>query len=184
MMNRLFIALNVPDIVLDEIYSIRNEIYPAGESVKWESKEKLHITLKFLGDVKEYKIEEIVQSLNEISKSTDSFECEFDKFGMFYKRNTPRILWLGTPYNNNIQDLHIKIDTSMSRLGFDKEIRKFKAHLTLLRIKGNEDLKKLEKFRQLELKPIKFRAQNIELIKSELKPAGSVYTIIKSFKLN
>ncbi len=183
MMNRLFIALKVPREALRQIISLRDEIYGIDEKVRWELEQKLHITLKFLGDVNSDLIPAILDKLEEISNANSAFDPEFSKFGLFYRKAEPKILWIGTTDNRKLISLNCSVDESMFHLGFEKETRNFKSHLTLLRVKGNEDFKKLEKFRQIEFKPIKFRAQNIELIKSVLKPTGSVYTTIQSLNM-
>ena len=53
MTNRLFIALDIPDPVLEKLIEIKNNLYGKSDNIKWEDKEKLHITVKFLGDVGE-----------------------------------------------------------------------------------------------------------------------------------
>ncbi len=66
MTNRLFIALNIPQLIKDNILEIRNTIYGLEKNVRWEKDEKLHLTLKFLGDVETTKNEEILFRINSL----------------------------------------------------------------------------------------------------------------------
>jgi len=75
---RTFIAIDIPEKIKDEIFEIEKELSKAaGEGIKWEEKEKFHITLKFLGDVNEEAINSIYQTLNESLSG-------FGKFSVIY----------------------------------------------------------------------------------------------------
>ncbi|MFH1194068.1 MAG: RNA 2',3'-cyclic phosphodiesterase [bacterium] len=183
MTNRLFIALEIPENVLDKVITIRDEIYGEDRFVRWEGKEKLHITLKFLGDVEESKTELIIDALKETANKYRKIKCSFNKFGIFFKDHILRILWGEIEYENHLNDIVNEIEDRMEKIGFSKEKRRFKAHFTILRIKGREDKEKINKFVQHNFDKIDYTAENISLIKSELLPKGSVYKRIETFKL-
>jgi 2'-5' RNA ligase len=154
-----------------------------GHELKWESPEKLHLTLKFLGDVDTDLIEEIDGN---IRNALEKFECVssyFNKFGVFKKFKKPRVLWLGIKRSDQLESLHELIDNSMSAVGFERENRRFTPHLTLLRIKKDIEPKLLKNFLDYNLEPILFESCQVSLIKSELKPEGSSYTLLRKFKL-
>jgi 2'-5' RNA ligase len=182
MTNRLFVAVNVPDDVKEQIISIRNGLYQSSEKVKWERKEKLHFTIKFLGDVEEFRNQEIISALFNQLKNQKKIECEFDKFGFFNKRGKPAILWLGLKFNQELNLVAEKVDNSLAELGFEKEKRNFKPHLTLLRIRGYENISELMKFKDYNLPVLAFTCSELILVKSILKPESSVYYNIEKFK--
>ena len=182
MTNRLFVAANIPDDLKEQIISIRSDLYRGSENIKWERKEKFHFTLKFLGDVEESRNEEIVNALSDNLDGQKKIKCEFDKFGFFYKNRVPKILWLGLKYNEQLEILAEKIDSCLSNIGFSTEKRKFKAHLTILRIRGYENYSELMKFKDANLSELSFYCDTVSLIKSVLKPQSSVYYSIKNFK--
>ncbi len=184
MTNRLFIALIIPDPVLDKIINIRDEIYSGNHFIKWEPKEKLHVTLKFLGNVNKGLINSLSGELSLIANSQTPINLEFEKFGLFYRKKIPRILWAGFKYNKNLVNLNFKINSSLIKFGFEPEERKFKPHITLLRLKGKEDFRRINKFLEYRLPDLSFTADQIALVKSELSRDGSKYSIVKSFKLN
>jgi len=183
MKNRLFIALEVPDNVLDVLINLRREIYPDDSNIKWEPREKLHITLKFLGDIDLEMKDKIIESLKESLLVKENIQITFDKFGIFYKFNTPNILWAGIQKNHQLFSKFNNMESDLERVGIKKEKRRFKPHLTLLRIKGNENLTEIEKFNQQPINGLNFTLENILLIKSRLLRTGSVYEIIRKFKI-
>lgn len=183
MTNRLFVTLDIPIEIIDEIMSKVKKLY-GSDYAKWESKSKLHITLRFLGDTDTEKIEGIKEKLNLISNRTESFEAVFNRFGMFFRNNKPRIFWIGIDENESVNKLQRDVETQLEQLGFEKVKRRFHPHLTLLRIKGRENKSALEKMKNTKIDPIEFRVNQISLMRSELKPTGSVYSTIKSFELS
>lgn len=183
MTSRLFIAVAIPENVLDVIINLRDEIYPEHKSVKWEDRNKLHITLKFLGDVEQNKIPGVSAVLKNIAKKNSSFNISFSKFRMFYFKRNPRILWLGVKYSSALYSIRNELEKQLSDAGFEIERKKFKPHLTLLRIRGRENFELLNNFLEDVFEFEEFKINEILLVKSTLKPGGSVYEIIEKFKL-
>lgn len=183
MTNRLFITLDLPDETIDEIVELRDQLY-TDKPPRWEGIDKLHITLKFLGDTDVELIPKLEAMLERLSGDYDQVKLSFNRFGMFYKNREPKIFWLGAKQNDDLDDLQKGLDEYCELLGFEREKRKFHPHLTLLRIKGRENIPLLEKMKETEINTINFNSKTLSLMKSELKPAGSVYSTIKSFELS
>ncbi|OGU55164.1 MAG: 2'-5' RNA ligase [Ignavibacteria bacterium RBG_13_36_8] len=183
MTNRLFVSLDLPECIQEEVIKNRDKIYGDDSKIRWETKEKLHLTLKFLEDVEESRTKEIEDELKSISIKHSIIELSFSRFGIFYKERKPRILWIGLNDSLKLNQLQDEVERSMENLGFEREKRKFKSHITLLRIKGYEDLDRINKFGEYKLPEINFAATDISLMKSTLTHSGSIYTRLKSFKL-
>ncbi len=183
MMNRLFIALEIPGELLTRIIALRDSIYNADNKVRWEPKDKLHITLKFLGDTDTGIIPKLSSALEEIVGRHSKIDLKFDKFGMFYRDRKPSILWLGLKNSVALKDLFLEFETEFSSFGFKKENKEFKPHLTILRVKGNENLNKLNALVSEPEKDFDFTANKIILFKSTLLSSGSKYEIVNSFLL-
>ncbi|MEN8192950.1 MAG: RNA 2',3'-cyclic phosphodiesterase [Bacteroidota bacterium] len=181
---RLFIALILNDKILQEIVDLRKEFYPEDNSARWEKKERLHITLKFLGEVDSSLVSEIDNKLESIFKNYNQIDFIFSKFRVIKKHSIPKILWLGIKRNNLLESLYSDIDIELSKLGFEREERKYNPHITLLRMKGKEKLSKIERLIQNQIEVNNTFIDEAALIKSELHPKGSTYTRIKSYKLN
>ncbi|MGE5681911.1 MAG: RNA 2',3'-cyclic phosphodiesterase [Bacillota bacterium] len=183
MMIRLFIALKLPEEIVKEMVLLRNSACEiASEPVsgfRWEPEEKLHLTLKFLGDTEESKLPEIVKILSRISEDFKAVSLEFDRFGFFL----PRILWFGLHAENALFDLVKRLNYDLQNLGFEPENRNFKPHITLLRIKHEVNPEFVSAFKNFKLPHRKFQAEEIALIKSELHPRGSIYSELQCFNL-
>jgi RNA 2',3'-cyclic 3'-phosphodiesterase len=178
-MNRLFIAMKLPSEIIEEIYSIRESVYSDGIERKWESKDKFHLTLKFLGDVEESKTDKIINKMESVLIEQKKILCNYEKFGFFL----PRILWLSLKCDKAIYNIVDKIESEMSELDFQKEKRGFKPHITLLRIKENLSDKFISCFNNYKLPERNFYCDKISLMKSKLLSGGSVYSDIKVFNL-
>jgi len=182
-MIRTFIALELPELELKKIIDIKNNYIEDYHKIKWEPINKLHLTLKFLGDTDENIIPAINSELENILKNYEVFELTFEKFGLFIKDKKPRILWVGLKENKKLTNLAQEIDNVISKFGFEKEKRKFIPHITLLRIKDKDEkfYKDFYKLTQVEIPEINFYADKITFFKSTLLTTGSVYEPIKNF---
>jgi 2'-5' RNA ligase len=178
-MNRLFIALDLPSEIVEEIFSIRKAVNQDKIKSKWEPKEKLHLTLKFLGDVVDSETNLVVEKLEPVLKDIPRINCEFDKFGFFL----PRILWLSLKVDEILFEIVKKIEDEMKDLGFAKEKRNFSPHITLLRIKEKLSEDFISGFKNYKLPQRNFYCNQISLMNSKLLPGGSVYGKIKIYKL-
>lgn len=169
---RTFIAIEIPEKIKKEIVKIQDEL-PEFTGKKTE-KENLHLTLKFLGEVDEEKLDEIKKRLKKIQ--LNSFETELKDIGIF----SDRIVWLNM---QNCEELQKEIDEKLSGL-FEKE-KRFMGHLTIARIKKLESGKEFtENLKKIKFAPMTFEVNSFELMKSILKRTGSVYETIEEYKLN
>ncbi len=180
---RSFISLEIPDAALTTILKIRGEKVGKLEDVRWEGKEKLHLTLKFLGDINTEMIGSYSQILEKITNSYESMNLSFSEFGIFKRRNEFKILWIGLKENPKLIQLVHEIESSFTEFGFEKENRKFKSHITLLRFRGQEDSEKIVSLPEVKLPEIEFKADKVTLYESKLMPGGSVYRSLKNFHL-
>jgi 2'-5' RNA ligase len=182
-MIRLFVALIIPDETKNQIKEIRKKIFPDEGKFKWEDDSKIHLTLKFIGEVKEELLEPITKELNFLERF-QKINCTAEKFGFFFKaKDEPRILWLGLNLDEAIYSIVEELNQRLSKFAIPVEHRKFKAHLTLLRIKTDVPKDFINKFLNAELTKINFTANEIVLMKSQLSSLGSTYKEIKKYIL-
>jgi RNA 2',3'-cyclic 3'-phosphodiesterase len=181
-MIRLFVALNIPQKIKEEIIQLRNSIIINPLDYKWEAPDKLHLTLKFIGEVEDNLVEKIQNEISFINEYK-AFNCTFSKFGFFYSGKEPKILWLGLYINEEIFNLVIRLNEELVKFGMEKEKKKFKPHLTLIRVRKKLDKNFINSCENCKLPDTEFLADSISLIKSELQSSGSRYTEIKNYKL-
>lgn len=181
MKNRIFVALNIPDEAKDLLFDIIKQLHP-DKNLKWEKKEKIHLTLKFVGEIDDELLPEIMNDL-EFLQEFNTQKLQLTGFGFFFRFNEPKILWAGLKFSDELKLIAERLDHYFTKFGIKKENREFKPHLTLLRIKNNPGDNFINKFKKSKFEPIDFQSNTISLIKSELNPSGSAYTEIKKFNL-
>jgi RNA 2',3'-cyclic 3'-phosphodiesterase len=181
-MARLFVSLNLPEEVQDNINALTMEVGPKEKKLKWEPKEKLHLTLKFIGDVDSNRINLIAEDLGFI-ENFKTISCETTQFGFFFVGNQPRILWLGLHTDKIIFNLVEELNSRLEKFLIPRDRKKFTSHITILRVRGNISEGFIERFQNFDVPKIKFSASEISLMKSDLLPLGSVYKEIKNYKL-
>lgn len=183
MTSRLFIALDFPDHIINDLIEIRDKLSNGFTCPNWEPQNKFHLTLKFLGEIDELlnsKIFKIIKSKKNILKNNF---FKFQKFGLFYRGNSPSILWAGGEYSKSIAKIYYEFNEEFAHLGIAKEKKRFNPHLTLLRIKNYKEYALFDKFTNYKLKfePIEFT--KITLYKSILEKNGSNYIKINEINI-
>ncbi|MFB6246572.1 MAG: RNA 2',3'-cyclic phosphodiesterase [Candidatus Pacearchaeota archaeon] len=176
-MKRCFVSLEVPSEVREKTSEIQRRLPDfKGKVTEFEN---IHLTLKFLGEISDEKIEEVKSSLREVGSS--SFEVSIDDIGVFSK-NYVRIIWL---HLANCEEIQKKVDEVLEKAGFEKE-RRFMSHVTIARVKGLKISKEefLKELRKVKIPSIKFNAKKFSLVKSELFKEGPRYETLESYNLD
>ncbi len=181
---RAFIALPLPPDIQIEIASTQAELKDSLADVKWDTRDKFHITLKFLGDTDPAKIPLITNELRQSLGGFSAFELTFLTLGAFPNSERPRVLWVGAKETEQVPQLQRIVERVCESFGFAKEDRAFHAHVTLGRVKGSRNLDRLTaKLKSITFKPLTARCSEIHFMRSELRPSGSVYTLLNSIPL-
>lgn len=175
---RLFIAALIPEGIRTQLTNYINFLKRNIDGVKWEKFEKLHVTLKFLGDIDESRVNEISNLLEKLVHNYSPFNTSILDFGGFPDLKHPGVLYVGLSRNSGLSKLQNELEQELSGLGFKEENRRFIPHITVGRVKKRIHIKET-----LPITQSIFDITQIGLIKSELRPEGSVYTPLKLFKL-
>lgn len=175
---RCFVAVDLPREIVDEIERVQGEI---GKKKVFNGKftegENLHLTLKFLGEIEEKKILDVVDALNAVEMKP--FKGYLGELGVFSPKFI-RIVWVSVL--GKVKELQEKVDGVLKDL-FDKENR-FMGHVTIARVKNVKDKKLfLEKLKEVSLRKLEFEIDRFFLLKSVLKPEGPEYEILNEFRL-
>lgn len=139
-MIRTFIAAEVSDQVRDKLDRDIARFKADAPLVNWSRAENLHLTFKFLGDVKETDLEELFDALREAVEPLPAFALEVRGVGAFPNWRHPRIVWGGC--GEGEEDAVVlagAIEDACVVLGYEKERRPFRPHLTLGRVKQPAD---------------------------------------------
>ncbi len=186
---RSFVAIELPENIKEFLTGIVSPEFPL-QGVNIVSKENFHITLKFLGDVGEKLIPEIIQILRNVATEFFPFILKITHPGIFPDKYKPRVIWMGTENTETLKKLARRIDEAMENLGFKREERDFKSHITLARIKNPKNGKYLfekirKQFSSLDVNShsLNFTVKEFVLMKSTLTSKGSIYSVLERFSL-
>jgi len=180
---RSFLALDPPEEVLGEIASIQNRLrkFIQGD-IRWVRPEGIHSTLKFFGDISGDDVANIAATVEKAAEKEMPFSLAIGGVGVFPDPHRPRVLWLGM--NGDVERLRVfqkGIEQALLQIGFPREQRPYRPHLTLGRIRSLKGLiglaRALEKGE--EYTAGRFIASGLSLIQSELTPRGAIYTRLK-----
>jgi 2'-5' RNA ligase len=173
---RLFIAIEIPSEIRKKIYETAKAIEQDG--IRRVEEENLHVTLKFIGEVSESKVQEIIAKLQKITCS--KLECEAKTVGVFPNESYIRVVWVGLECPE-LAELAKYVSSALHGIGKPDD-HVFSAHLTIARVKKKTDLNKfLQENKEKEFG--RFEISEFVLFESKLTPNGPVYTKIASFDL-
>jgi RNA 2',3'-cyclic 3'-phosphodiesterase len=174
-MKRIFIAIEIPEEIKEEIIQIQKQL-PEFKG-KLTEIENLHVTLKFLGEIEEEKIEEIKKRLREIKFK--GFESKIDKIG-FFDNSDRGVIWIHVA---NCEELQKEVDNSLYGL-FEKE-KRFMSHLTIARTKEIKDKKIfLEELEKIKISPLGFSVKEFVLKESIPLEGKHIYKDLERYNLD
>ena len=175
---RLFIALKTTPYE-DELFEIENKLKPFFNGVKWVDKQNLHVTLKFLGEVKESLVNELQIVINEITHGFRPFNFFISGISGFPNVFSARVLFFSiNDPGNFIVSIMKDVDIAVGRFGIQLE-KSYVPHITFGRVKyGQIDIS------QFDFKPFNLNvcASGVILFESILKCEGPVYKEIFKFE--
>lgn len=180
---RLFVALEIPSSLRENLAGLIASMRAVAKEPRWVRAENLHLTLKFLGEVAEGKLDAVRDALGVI-RSDQAVALEFRGLGFFPDEKRPRVFWAGMEASPNLKTLAVHIEGAMAKLGFPRERREFSPHLTLARFERPRMPEALHKViaenRWREFGSL--RTNEFHLIQSRLRPSGAEYTTLTTFR--
>lgn len=169
-MIRLFVGLDLPQPVVELLGRLQTGVPGA----RWQTREQLHLTLRFIGEVDGRDAASIDEMLLAIADLR--FTLELKGVGEFGGKN-PRALWASIAPNEALKHLQRKIETALQRLGLPPEERKYTPHVTLARLRGTPWGAVMDFLTDHALYASGlFEARAFTLFSSHLSPNGSIYT--------
>jgi 2'-5' RNA ligase len=188
---RTFIAIELSEEVKEGLAELQEKLKgkaPQG-TVRWVRPEGIHLTLKFLGNIPSNMLDRIKKALTEACEGFSSFSFSVRGLGCFPSSKRPRVIWVGVEEKTGmLLRLQEAIEEKLALLGFPPEKREFSPHLTLgrthRRASGGEIRKLGELIESTNVGEVgEAVANSVSLMRSDLKPAGAVYTRLAEVKL-
>ena len=187
---RIFIAVDLSEGAKKEVGEFLKKLEKKYWPVKWEELEKVHITLAFLGEIGEERLEEVKEAVLRGSGGIFPFEVGMRRVGCFPDFLRPRVVWIGLVGDlKSLARLQKQIAGELLKVeGVRIEERKFIPHLTIGRVKGGKFRHIKEMGRQINnMKWLEFSSKievsSVRIYKSELRPEGSKYTKLEEIIL-
>lgn len=153
--------------------------------VSWERAEKMHVTLKFLGEIEAARAASLSRAAGRAAAGVSPLRLTLEGAGAFPPRGAPRVLWLGIgDEGGGLALLHGRLEDECAAEGFPRETRPFSAHLTLGRVRAPADARRLGAFHQeTGFESEAFDVAELVVMRSELGPGGSRYTVLSRHAL-
>jgi len=157
-MQRIFVAINLPENIKDELVNYQNKFDWEGLSwVKWTKRENLHITLEFVGNISDAELQSVFKKTEEFAEKTPVFKIRLDKINYFPDNRLPKYVFAtGGKY-----------------------------HVTVARIKEWQ-WRKINPDERPDVREdinLNFEAKSVEVMESKLSRSGPEYKILKSYPL-
>lgn len=182
---RSFLSLNIESAITEQLAAIQRDVQNALASypVKWEESGKLHMTLRFLGDIDEDKIGQLNFTLERLKLDFDSINFTANSVGFFPNPKYPNVVFIGLEENGiNSQKLVEFIDKIIFNFGVKPE-KRFIPHITLGRFRKDKRVK-IDEPINFNVEPIQIEFNSFYLMSSILTPKGSEYEKISEFNFN
>lgn len=178
-MRRIFVAINLPKDIKDELVDWQNK--HKNFPVRWTKRDSLHITLCFIGETPDENIKNIESILTEIAKRHKPFLFQLTDISVGPSQKFPRMIWVNGQLTKVFKDLQNDLIDGLKKFCSKDEARDFTPHITLARAKKDYlgKPKKIPYFQ--EQIHFNFEIKSFELMESILLPDGAEYSILKSF---
>lgn len=186
MTKRLFIALNLPADIKSELAKLVNILKAGSVGVSWCHQDDIHLTLHFLGNIRQEKIEQIKSVMQSLASRCGRLEFALGGLSAFPNLAHPRVIFIGLKQINgqSVYELQELLGEKLNNIKFATDQRPWKPHLTLGRVKTDFSQSAARiNTANLTITTKQFSVATFELIESRLKLSGPEYYKIMSYKL-
>ncbi len=178
---RSFIAVEID--ATEEIRTFIRDVEATDANINMVDPDKIHITVKFLGDVDEDIVPAIGEKVRFVLEDRGPFVLNLKGVGAFPSLDYMKVVWIGTDEKEEFSEIAHRMEEELVALGFDREQRSFSPHITVGRVKGGRNKNRLravlDDYREHDFG--KQKVNKLKLKKSELKREGPEYTTIKEY---
>jgi 2'-5' RNA ligase len=184
---RTFIGVPLPPAIRDKLVALQEQFAETGVDVKWVEPENLHVTMLFLGEVDAREVLTVCKTVEGVTATTEPFAMRVASVGCFPNPRRPRTIWAGIEKGSEkLVELHDALEVPLMEQGcYRREERAFTPHITLGRVKGESDTRSLAEAmkQQADWFAGQMAVNEIQVLSSELKKDGPVYTVMSRARL-
>ena len=138
-MPRLFIAIDPGAAVRDAAFAAAEPLREAAPHVAWVKPDKLHLTMRFLGETPDVNVPELLDAMRDVASRHRGMTLALGGVGAFPNFRRARVVWMGVAPEPRLELLHHDLETAVVRCGYEVEGRAFRPHLTLGRVRERMD---------------------------------------------
>jgi RNA 2',3'-cyclic 3'-phosphodiesterase len=185
---RSFIAIKIPADIQKKLQGIQDKLKQSAAHVSWVQSEHIHLTLKFLGNIEDGQVDDIVAGIRNSVKGIAPFQLQVGYAGAFPNIRFPRVIWVGVTDDeaDSLKTLEAALSNNLAPFGFETtEKERFKPHLTLGRVRSQKNrsnlLRAVESMVNIWVGEVPVKS--VYLMKSELKSTGAEYTDLAEITL-
>lgn len=180
---RLFVALEPNAKVVANLTELVRRLRPVAP-IRFVHPQNMHVTLKYIGDWREERLDEVVRALSEV-RSTMPLNVPLAGLGFFPSIRAPRVFWVGAEPTAALRQLASSVDAVLQPLGIAPEVRPYTPHLTLGRVLDGDALDELHQ--TVEDLPSRdfgtITPDRFVLFESSLTDDGPIYRKVVEFPL-
>ena len=182
---RSFLAFELPPDIKKSVLLVSKDLRKSGLNARWVKVDNIHLTVVFMGDIREEDVQPIKEEIKEACLGSGPFDISLKGIGVFPKEQRPRVLWLGLDGEiEMISALRDRLRERLGPFGIKREKRPFRPHLTLGRFRrperkgpGLDDIMA----RYKDMKGPVCRLEELIMFMSDLRPQGAIYTKLDSW---
>jgi 2'-5' RNA ligase len=185
---RAFLAIEPPENILQEVSRLQEKLKEEIKGkISWTKPQGNHMTLKFFGDIDQNAVKNICSVVDKQIALVQPISLKIEKIGVFPDARRPRVLWLGaTGGVEKLASLQAQLEGDFETLGFPRENRPFRAHLTLGRVKIPQEVTGISEVlhKYNDFTAGEFSGTELILFQSKLTPQGAIYSMLEKFSFS
>lgn len=183
---RLFLAINPAVETRTRMHDATEPLRTAAPDLRWVDPERVHLTVRFLGEQPMTRIAEIQDVVDTVVARHEDAPLVIGGVGAFPNFRRARVVWVGVEPHPRLELLHHDIEEALGSLGLEPEGRPFRPHVTIARVPDGvavETLRALARVaRAVRLAEVA-SVQSVDLMASEPTPTGPQYRLLHASPL-
>jgi RNA 2',3'-cyclic 3'-phosphodiesterase len=182
---RTFICIELPDTLKSQLEALVAELRVQSHgAVSWVKPANIHLTLRFLGDVAVDRQSDLRTCVERATAGIKPFTITAAGTGAFPNQRNPRVFWIGIKNpESELIPLQKRLERELEEAGFGKEDKRFSPHLTIGRSRQGNARAVAETLDSIGFSEVTFQVDEVIVMRSELKPAGALYTRLATVRL-
>lgn len=183
---RTFIAVLIAEDIREKISEAQEALKKLAPKINWVVPGNFHVTLKFIGNIREDQLPDLCSAIEKAVEGLKPFDISFGSLGAFPNPRNARIVWAGINEGAKaLSELASAIEDELAELGFERENRPFRAHITIGRVKDSKNLGGLaEGIKEINAQDLGTqRVESVSIMQSELLRESPKYSPLGEIRL-